>query len=52
MGVSRHQIFAHAREPTTETVSASALGADARAFEEKEQFVREHVWFAQAGRLG
>jgi hypothetical protein len=52
MGVSRHQIFAHAREPTTEIVSASALGADARAFEEKEQFVREHVWFAQAGRLG
>jgi hypothetical protein len=50
--VGRHQVFAHAREPVTETVRVPALGADARAFEKKEQFVREHVRFTQTGRLG
>jgi hypothetical protein len=40
--VGRHQIFPHAREPTTKTVRASALSADASAFEEKKQLVREH----------
>ena len=49
--VGRHQVLAHAREPATETIGAAALGADARALEEQEQFVREHLRFAQAGRL-
>jgi class 3 adenylate cyclase len=42
--------FAHPYEPVTKSLRAHALRRDARAFEQQEQFVRQHVRLGERSR--